>query len=146
VAGGARRKQDQVSALGSVEPPRNFTIPVDERIRALTIGAPAYAVRKRKIEDAEDRWLDALVSLHDTLTAKGQHPDEIDDALRVKAASFDYAKHNMLVATHNRWYPIEANLRIDPRTGGYLVAGRPWHEEPLATPERMLERARCLIG
>jgi hypothetical protein len=139
------RDEGRATALGSVDPPRNFSLNVDERIRALTIGAPAYAVRKRKIEDTEDLWIRTLVELHETLAAKGRALDEIDRALRDKARTFDYAKQNTLVAQHNRWYPVEANLRIDPKTGGYLVYGRPWHPETDYTAERILERAHQLI-
>lgn len=139
------RDEGRATAFDSVDPPRNFTLDVEDRIRALTIGPPAYAVRKRKIEDTEDLWVRTLVELHRTLTAKGHAPEEIERALRQKAASFDYAKQNGLVALHNRWYPVEANLRIDPRTGGYLVYGRPWDQETEYTPERILDRAFCLI-
>lgn len=139
------RDEGRATALSSADPPRNFTLGVDERIRALTIGAPAYAIRKRKIEDNEDLWVRTLVELHEALTAKGRSDDDIDRALREKAASFDYAKQNALVAQHNRWYPVEANLRIDPRSGGYLVYGRPWTQETEYTPDRILDRARQLI-
>jgi hypothetical protein len=145
----ARADDHPATALRSADPPRNFTLGVDERIRALTIGAPAYALRKRKIEDKEELWVRTLVALHDTLAANGCSEAEIAAALEKKAASFDYVKQNALVTTHNRWYPVEANLRIDPRTGGYLVYGRSWHEERTYAAERMLElaaRARARIS
>ena len=134
------KKQEPATAFNSADPPRNFTLGTDERIRALTIGAPAYAVRKRKIEDTEERWVAALVALREKLEAKGRTEDEIARALRDKAATFDYRKLNELVALHNRWYPVEANLPIDWRTGGYLVYGRAWHPETEFTPERILAR------
>lgn len=140
-----RREAEQPTAFGSVDPPRNFTLSVDERIRALTIGPPAYAVRKRKIEETEERWVEELLDLHATLAAKDRGREEIEATLREAAAGFDYAKQNALVTTHNRWYPVEANLRIDPRTGGYLVHGRPWQPEAEYTPSRILERALQLI-
>ena len=130
------------SALRSADPPRNFTLTVDERIRALTIGAPAYAVRKRKIEETGERWVRELCALHAALTAKGRAPVEIERALERKAQSYDYAKQNELVATHTRWYPVEANLPVDPRTGGYLVYGRPFCKEAEYTPARILRRTR----
>lgn len=139
------RDEGRATALDSADPPRNFTLNVDERIRALTIGAPAYAIRKRKIEDTEDLWVRALVELHEKLSAKGASGDEIERALHAKASSFDYAKQNALVAMHNRWYPVEANLRIDPKTGGYLIYGKPWIAETEYTPKRILDRAYELI-
>lgn len=134
------KNEAETTAFNSVDPPRNFTLGTDERIRALTIGAPAYAIRKRKIEDNEERWVETLVALREKLEAQGKTRSEIERALRDKAATFDYAKQNELVAIHNRWYPVEANLRIDPRTHGYLVHGRPWYPETEFTPARILAR------
>lgn len=133
------KKSAPTSALNSVDPPRNFTLGVDERIRALTIGAPAYAIRKRKIEDTEEKWVGTLLALRDKLEAAGTPDAEIEDALRAKAATFDYRKLNELVALHNRWYPVEANLAMDAR-GRYLVYGRVWHPEEDFTAERILAR------
>lgn len=133
------KKSEPTSALNSVDPPRNFTLGVDERIRALTIGAPAYALRKRKIEDAEEKWVAALVDLREKLRANGATDADVDRALRAKAESFDYRRVNELVAQHNRWYPVEANLPMDLR-GRYLVYGRVWHPESEFTPERILAR------
>jgi hypothetical protein len=134
-----KKRDERPTALSSVDPPRNFTLGVDERIRALTIGAPAYAIRKRKIEDTEEKWVDALVELRAKLEAKGTPGGEIARALRAKAETFDYRKLNELVASHNRWYPVEANLPMDAR-GRYLVYGRVWHPESDFTPERLLAR------
>jgi hypothetical protein len=134
------KKVETPSALSSADPLRNFTLSVDERVRALTIGAPAYAIRKRKIEDAEEQWVALLVELREKLEASGVAPADVEHALRRKAETFDYRRVNDLVAQHNRWYPVEANLRIDPKTGGYLVYGRPWHPETQFTAERILKR------
>ena len=39
---------------------------------------------------------------------------------------------NDLIDRHNRWYPIEARLPMDPRTGDYvLVNGEPYRRRPL---------------
>jgi len=39
---------------------------------------------------------------------------------------------NDLIDRHNRWYPIESNLPMDPRTGDYaLVNGRDYRLPPL---------------
>lgn len=133
------KKDAPSSALNSVDPPRNFTLGVDERIRALTIGAPAYALRKRKIEDTEEKWVETLVALRTKLEAAGAPGPDVERALREKAETFDYAKLNELVAQHNRWYPVEANLPMDPR-GRYLVYGRPWHPEDEFTPARILAK------
>lgn len=134
------RKVEPPTARSSADPIRNFTLSVDERIRALTIGAPAWALRKRKIEDAEDQWVATLVELREKLEAQGLAKADVEQTIRQKAATFDYRRVNELVQQHNRWYPIEANLRIDPKSGGYLVYGRPWLPESVFTVERILKR------
>lgn len=137
------------TAFNSADPPRNFTLSINERIRALTIGAPAYATRKKHIEDLEERYLRTLVALHDAQLAKrgGARSDdeEMTRILIERAATFDLKKMNALIVTHNRFYAIEANLPVDPRTGEYLVYGRRWMPEEPWTPARFVERARQVI-
>jgi hypothetical protein len=128
--------------VDSANPIRNFTLTLEQRIRALSIGVPPWAARKRKIEDDEDRLVDELVSLHDALTAKGCSETEIEAVLAEKASAFDLGRLNALVRDHNRYYPIEANLPMDSRTGGYLAYGRPWTPEAPYTPARLVALAR----
>jgi hypothetical protein len=66
---------------------------------------------------------------------------------RVERWSFDEV--NDLIDRHNRWYPVESRLPMDPRTGDYaLVNGKDYRLEPLDAVwalERfppVLERAR----
>lgn len=131
------KKVEGPTAHNSADPIRNFTLSVDERIRALTIGAPAYAIRKRKIEDTEEQWVTTLVALREKMRAKGAHPADIENALREKASKFDYKRLNELVALHNRWYPVEANLPMDSQSN-YLVYGRVWQPETEFTAARIL--------
>lgn len=131
---------------GSIDPPRNFTITTEERVRAMSIGTPAYAERKRRIEDAEDGWIRQLLDVHDALQASGAARETILAAMRQKAARFDFARVNALVEKHNRYYPIEANLPMDFVTGGYLVAGRPWRPEAPFDAERVLATALAVAA
>ena len=119
----------------SIDPPRNFTITTEDRVRALTIGAPAYALRKKGLEDKEGALIAALLLIHDKEVARGRDPTA---AVRTHASTVNFEKLNVIVAKHNRWYPIEANLPIDPATGGFLLGGRPWEREPEWTVERLI--------
>ena len=48
------------------------------------------------------------------------------------ARSHSFAEVNDLIERHNRWYPAESRLPMDPRTGEYaLVNGRDYRLEPL---------------
>jgi hypothetical protein len=139
------------SAFSSADPPRNFTLSINERIRALTIGPPAYATRKKGIEDLVERYIETLV-VHHAKRAARLEPAERDDrdgmtkALLEKAATLDLARLNRLIETHNRYYPIEANLATDLRTGEYLVHGRRWSPEDPWTALRLVEEARARIA
>jgi hypothetical protein len=132
------------TALNSADPNRNFTLSVDDRIRALTIGVPAYAARKRAIEDDEAHFVSELVTVHDTLAERGKSVSEIELALASAATRFDLARLNARVEAHNRYYPIEANLPLD-RRGRYLVYGRVWEREQPYTPARLVALARASI-
>ncbi|MBX3199555.1 MAG: hypothetical protein KF894_15580 [Labilithrix sp.] len=133
------------SALSSADPARNFSLSVDERIRALTIGVPAWAARKRRIEDDEERFVAELVALRDELLAKALDAEAVDRALADAADRFDLTRINELVRTHNRYYPVEANLPMDRLTGGYLVYGRAWSPEEPYTAARLVAAARAVV-
>src|SRR5262249_25669653 len=73
----------------------------------------------------------------------GQAWRELADASRGDTAAFargwrdlatrwNFVEVNDLIARHNRWYPVEARLAMDPRTGDYVpVAGKPYWLRPL---------------
>jgi hypothetical protein len=42
-----------------------------------------------------------------------------------------------LTKEHNRYYPIEANLPMDPKTGRMLERGEAWRPLPLPTLESL---------
>ena len=121
---------------GSAIAQTNFRIPTEERIRALTIGAPAWALRKRKIEDALDRFVNELLDLRDLLLARGLSDEQTQGHLLEHAATFELAPIQRLVEQHNRYYPMEANLPMSP--SGYMISGEPWEPEPSVTAERLL--------
>lgn len=139
-------RNERPTAFESIDPPRNFTISTEDRVRALSIGAPAYAERKRRIEDAEAAWINILLDLHEAMTAAGQPEDAIVAALRKKADTFDFTRVNVLVDKHNRYYPIEANLPMDMKTGGYLLFGRPWRREAPFDAERIVRSVLASVA
>jgi hypothetical protein len=108
---------------------RNFSLSLAERVRAAE-GVPAHIRRKREIEDR----FDAVVRHLRQRRAGGATLDE----LRRQAARVELARLNELIEKHNRYYPIEANLPIDPRSGRSLDNGRIFEKLPLLTPEHLL--------
>src|SRR4051812_34969913 len=100
-------------------PPRNFTLSVEDRLRAYAQGVPGHIRRRRRIEDLEARLVAKLAAAE--VPAEMAASAEIADDLVVL---------NDLIARHNRWYPIEANLPIEVRTRRLIDRGVPWR--PLA--------------
>ena len=53
-------------------------------------------------------------------------------ALAPARERWDFTAVNDLIEQHNRYYPIEARLAMDPRTRDFVkVGGRPYRREPL---------------
>jgi hypothetical protein len=123
----------------SIDPPRNFTITTEERVRAMAAGAPAYAVRKRRIEEAIDRYDRTLRDIAEASLLAGADDARISSKVRARAQRLDIAKTNKLIGAHNQYYPIEANLPMDLTTGRYLLMSDPWEPEPLLTVDGLVE-------
>lgn len=114
----------------TVAPPRNFTLSIEDRLRAYAQGVPGYIRRRRRIEDLEARLVEKL--------ATSESPAEL-----IAAAEFvaDVALLNDLIAKHNRYYPIEANLAIDVKTRRLFERGAPWRPLPAVTIADLAARA-----
>jgi hypothetical protein len=130
------RKRAPIETLA---PSRNFTITLADRMRAAA-GPIAYMTRRRTIEDLED----ALLEMIAPLLATGD-PIALEAGLKKRAFTARLARLNTLIETHNRYYPSEANLPLDPRTGEMLERGAPWRPLERATIERLVGRVRDLI-
>ncbi len=105
----------------------NFKLSVDERLRAYAQGVPSHIRRRRRIEDLEARLRAQL--------AAAEAPAELARSPEMTA---DLALLNDLIARHNRYYPIEADLPIDVRTGQLLERGVPWRPLPPVTMAGLL--------
>jgi hypothetical protein len=116
--------------VDTVAPPRNFTLSLGDRLRAYAQGAPGYMRRRRRIEDLEARLVETLLA--------APAPGEV-----ASSAEFtdNLALLNDLIDRHNRYYPIEANLPIDVRTGRLLERGAPWRTLPSVSVAELLDRA-----
>jgi hypothetical protein len=108
----------------------NFKLSVDERLRAYAQGVPGYIRRHRRIEELEARLCAAL--------AAATTPTELARSSELAA---DLALLNDLISRHNRYYPIEANLPVDVRSGRLLERGVPWRPLPPVTMAELLARS-----
>jgi hypothetical protein len=78
------------------------------------------------------REIDRLTAAHEEAldAARAEARDAAE--WRACVAAWDFGEVNELIERHNRWYPVEARLPMDPRTGDYaLVNGRSYRRRPL---------------
>jgi hypothetical protein len=104
---------------------RNFR-PAAASYLAAARGPLAYMVRLHVIEaqiaEHEEQLAEAWRSLGEE--CDGDAESFARRWLEV-ASEWPFAEVNELVERHNRWYPVESRLPMDPRTGDYaLVNGR----------------------
>jgi len=102
---------------------RNFRPDADAQIAAL--GGPlAWMRRLRAIEHAIDE--------HEQRLAEAYEARESPQQWRRVAESWDFSEVNDLISRHNRFYPAESRLPMNPRTGDFVrVNGKPYTREPL---------------
>jgi len=106
--------------------------PLPRRIRAFradagnylaSLGGPLpYMQRLRQIETA--------IEAHERRLAEAYK--ERRHEWRAVADAWDFEDVNELIAKHNRWFPVEARLPMDPKTRDFVkVGGRSYRRDPL---------------
>ncbi len=99
--------------------------PEPDRYLASLGGPLPYMLRLRQIDDAISEHEGRLVAAYE------EHAGDPDGWRRL-AERWDFGAVNELIERHNRWYPVEARLAMDPRTRDYVkVGGRPYRRDPL---------------
>jgi hypothetical protein len=118
---------------------RNFRPDADSAIRAL--GGPTIWMRRlRAIEDELDRHEEQLDAAWHELAEATADAAEFERLWRETARTWSFAQVNELIERHNRNFPAEARLAMDPRTRDFVkVNGKPYQRQPLDA-EWILER------
>jgi hypothetical protein len=98
---------------------RNFRPEADTYIASL--GGPLpYMQRLRAIEGETEAHLARLSEVHEALR---DDPAGWERTIE----RWDFGEVNELIEKHNRWYPIEARLPMDPRSRDFVkIGGRPY--------------------
>jgi hypothetical protein len=113
-------RPDAGSYLASLDGPRPYMARLREIARLTEAHEQALAEAYAELDGGEAAWT-ALVE------------------------GWDFSDVNELIERHNRWYPVESRLPMDPRTGDYaLVNGRSYLRErlgPAWVRERFPSRA-----
>ena len=111
--------------------PRNFRPDPASGLQALG-GPTAWMRRLRAIEDALDQHERDLGEAWRTLAGEVEDGAEFTVAWRGLARTWSFAEVNELIERHNRNFPAEARLAMDPRTRDFVrINGRPYLREPL---------------
>ena len=110
---------------------RNFRPSVEGYV--VSLGGPrAYMVRLREIEHETEELETTLRERRRELAAASADAGEFARRWRAEAAKPWFSEVNDLVERHNRYYPAEARLPMDPRTKDYaLVNGKPYRRREL---------------
>ena len=135
-----RREREQLEADLASSPvrgkplpqrPRNFRPDPESGVRALG-GPTAWMRRLRAIEDALDQHERQLGEAWRALAQELEDPGEFATAWREFAAGWSFVSVNDLIERHNRYFPVEARLAMDPRTRDFVrLNGRSYLRESL---------------
>lgn len=107
--------------------------PSAEAYLVATRGPLPYMLRLREIEQLTEAHETALREAWQALAAEvGSEPSRFRREWLARAARESFDEVNDLIDRHNRWYPVESRLPMDPRRGDYaLVNGRDYRLEAL---------------
>ena len=110
---------------------RNFRPAADGYLSAL--GGPLpYMIRLRTIAELTEDHERRLREAWRVLGATSAGADVFAEAWRAEVRSWSFDEVNDLIERHNRFYPIESRLPMDPRTRDYaLVGGEDYRRRPL---------------
>jgi hypothetical protein len=110
---------------------RNFRPDADAAIRGL--GGPTIWMRRlRAIENEEERHEQQLAEAWQELAAETADADEFAQRWRETARRWSFAQVNELIERHNRNFPAEARLPMDPRTRDFVkINGQPYERDYL---------------
>jgi hypothetical protein len=107
--------------------------PEADRYLASLGGPLPYMQRARQIENEMDEH-------HARLTESyAEHADDAEAWRRV-AHRWDFGAVNDLIDRHNRYFPIEARLPMDPRTRDFVKVGGRSYRRELLDAEWIFER------
>ena len=110
---------------------RNFRPTADVYLASL--GGPLpYMLRLREIDERTAQHESALRDAWMLLAAECPERSEFARRWRGVAAEWSFHEVNDLIDRHNRWYPTESRLPMDPRRGDFaLVLGRDYRRTAL---------------
>jgi hypothetical protein len=111
---------------------RNFRPDVENYVASLG-GPRPYMARLREIEEQIARHEERLATARDELVNEcGHDPVAFERRWLEVVHAWRFDEVNELIERHNRFFPVESRLPMDPRTGDFvLVDGKRFERRPL---------------
>jgi hypothetical protein len=110
---------------------RHFRPDADATLRALS-GPPRWMRRLREIEDGIEWHEVFLEDAWRTLARETATPDEFARRWEETTRAWRFARINKLIDQHNRNFPVEAKLPMDPKTRDFVrINGRSYQRRLL---------------
>ena len=120
-------------------PEVNFTIPLEKKIQAVS-GPPYYAIRARQIEQLTEHLMEDLTVQYRNMMDKfSDRPEIFASKWKESIKSVELDSLNDLIERHNKYYPIETNLPIDPRSGALMFGCARWEPKDKVTTDSLLQ-------
>lgn len=126
----SKRERTRIEADRELNPLTGVALP--RRIRAFRADAANYLAALGGPLPYMQRLnqIDAAVEAHERRLVAAYEQNRGD--WRAVAEAWGFEDVNELIAKHNRWFPVEARLPMDPRTRDFVkVGGRSYRREPL---------------
>ena len=116
--------------------------PIRQRLKNFVAGADSYVTsmggplpwmqRRRMIEDETAQHEQRLAEARRVLAGTCRSEAEFARRWRGIAERWSFDAVNELIEKHNRNFPVESRLPMDPRTGDFVrLNGKPYRLEPL---------------
>lgn len=121
-------------------PQVNFTISLENKVKSM-FGPPHYATRARRIENITQKLMEGLtIEYASMIDSFGDDPETFARQWKELIGLLELDELNDLIEKHNTYYPVEANLQIDPDSGAPLIGSVPWEPKELISTESLLKR------
>ena len=108
--------------------PVDFRLSHEQRLRGYTL-VPSFVRRRKRLEMAWERFWREMAERHEQWRESGGGP------WATEARNVDLTPINQVIEAYNSYFPIEADLGTDPKTGKYRMGAGAWEPEPLVTVE-----------
>lgn len=119
---------------------RNFRPNADAYLAALG-GPRAYMRRLKAIQAETEEHERQLAEARRALAEEcAGDPATFARRWRETAAGWSFDEVNDLIERHNRWYPAESRLPMDPRTGDFALVNGERYMRPPLDADWILER------